>query len=126
MKMNRNLEFNTAESGLRAVLKDYQEHALRAIWKSSVGLGSKAVNDKVNAELVPNTISRASIINFLESMREMSVLKGEDRTGKGGHHWIYSPAMTEAEFKQFIAKTILENLMRDFPEETRKALHKVN
>ena len=124
--MNRNLEFNTAESGLRAVLKDYQEYALRAIWKSSVGLGSKAVNDKVNAELVPNTISRASIINFLESMREMGVLKGEDRTGKGGHHWIYSPAMTEAEFKQFIAKTILENLMRDFPEETRKALHKVN
>jgi predicted transcriptional regulator len=84
------------------------------------------VNDKVNAELTPNTISRASIINFLESMREMGVLKGEDRTGKGGHHWIYSPAMTEAEFKQFIAKTILENLMRDFPEETRKALHKVN
>ncbi|MCX6642978.1 MAG: hypothetical protein NTV15_06270 [Candidatus Bathyarchaeota archaeon] len=124
--MNRNLEFNTGESGLRAVLKDYQEHALRAIWKSSVGLGSKAVNDKVNAELIPNTISRASIINFLESMREMGVLKGEDRTGKGGHHWIYSPAMTEAEFKQFIAKTILENLMRDFPEETRKALHKVN
>jgi hypothetical protein len=124
--MNRNLEFNTGESGLRAVLKDYQEHALRAIWKSSVGLGSKAVNDKVNAELTPNTISRASIINFLESMREMGVLKGEDRTGKGGHHWIYSPAMTEAEFKQFIAKTILENLMRDFPEETRKALHKVN
>jgi predicted transcriptional regulator len=124
--MNRNLEFNTGESGLRAVLKDYQEHALRAIWKSSIGLGSKAVNDKVNAELKPNTISRASIINFLESMREMGVLKGEDRTGKGGHHWIYSPAMTEAEFKQFIAKTILENLMRDFPEETRKALHKVN
>ena len=124
--MNRNLEFNTGESGLRAVLKDYQEHALRAIWKSSIGLGSKAVNDKVNAELTPNTISRASIINFLESMREMGVLKGEDRTGKGGHHWIYSPAMTEAEFKQFIAKTILENLMRDFPEETRKALHKIN
>lgn len=124
--MNRNLEFNTGETGLRAVLKDYQEHALRAIWKSSVGLGSKAVNDKVNAELTPNTISRASIINFLESMREMGVLKGEDRTGKGGHHWIYSPAMTEAEFKQFIAKTILENLIRDFPEETRKALHKIN
>jgi hypothetical protein len=33
--------------------------------------------------------------------------------------------MSEAEFKQFIAKTIIENLMRDFPEETRKALQKV-
>ena len=69
--------------------------------------------------LKPNTISRASIINFLESMREAGVLKGEEKTGKGGHHWIYSPSMNEAEFKQFIAETILKNLMRNFPEETR-------
>jgi hypothetical protein len=30
--MNGNIEYDTAESGLRAVLKDYQELALRAIW----------------------------------------------------------------------------------------------
>jgi len=28
--------------------------------------------------------------------------------------------MDEAGFKQYIARTILESLMRDFPEETRK------
>jgi predicted transcriptional regulator len=117
--MNGNIEYDTAESGLRAVLKDYQELALRVIWESPEGLGSKAVMDRVNAELKPNTISRASVINFLESMREMGVLKGDERTGKGGHHWIYSPAMNEAEFKQYIAKTIIESLMRDFSEETR-------
>jgi len=120
--MNGNIEYDTAESGLRAVLKDYQELALRAIWATPEGLGSKAVWDRVNAELKPNTISRASVINFLEAMRETGVLKGVERTGKGGHHWVYSPAMDEAEFKQYIARTILESLMRDFPEETRAAL----
>jgi hypothetical protein len=120
--MNGNLEYDTAESGLRAVLKDYQEIALRAIWATPEGLGSKAVWDRVNAELKPNTISRASIINFLEAMRKMSVLKGVERTGKGGHHWIYSPSMNESEFKQHIIRTILESLMRDFPEETRHAV----
>jgi hypothetical protein len=30
--------------------------------------------------------------------------------------------MNEAEFKQYIARTIVESLMRDFPEETRAAL----
>jgi hypothetical protein len=30
--------------------------------------------------------------------------------------------MDESEFKQHIAKTILESLLRDFPEETRAAL----
>jgi predicted transcriptional regulator len=124
--MNGNIEYDTAEPGLRAVLKDYQELALRAIWATPEGLGSKAVWDRVNAELKPNTISRASVINFLESMRETGVLKGVERTGKGGHRWIYSPAMNEAEFKEFIVKTLLESLMRDFPEETRTAISEFN
>jgi predicted transcriptional regulator len=124
--MNGNIEYDTAESGLRAVLKDYQELALRAIWATPEGLGSKAVMDRVNAELKPNTISRASVINFLESMRKKGVLKGVERTGKGGHRWVYSPSMNEAEFKQFIAKTILVSLMRNFPEETAEAVKKIH
>jgi predicted transcriptional regulator len=123
--MTNRVEFDTAETGLRAVLRDYQEIALRVIWASPEGLGSKAVWDCVNAGLKGKTISRASVINFLESMREAGVLKGEERTGKGGHHWIYSPAMNESEFKQHIAKTILESLMRDFPEETAEVVKKM-
>jgi hypothetical protein len=123
--MNGNIEYDTAEHGLRAVLKDHQELALRAIWATPEGLGSRSVWDRVNAELKPNTISRASVINFLESMREAGVLKGEERTGKGGYHWIYSPAMDESEFKQHIARTILESLLRDFPEETAEAVKKI-
>jgi predicted transcriptional regulator len=58
-------------------------------------------------------------------MREMSVLKGVEKTGKGGYHWIYSPAMNESEFKQHIARIILESLMRDFPEETAEVVKKI-
>ena len=124
--MQFNLKYDTAEPGLRAILKDYQELALRAIWATPEGLGSRAVWDRVNAELKPNTISRASVINFLEAMREAGVLKGVERTGKGGHRWIYSPAMNESEFKQHIARTILESLLRDFPEETAEAVKKIH
>ena len=124
--MTNRVEFDTAETGLRAVLKDYQEIALRAIWATPEGLGSRAVWDRVNEELKPNTISRASVINFLESMREAGVLEGVERTGKGGYHWIYSPAMNEAEFKQYLAHTILTSLMRDFPNETKEALNSVS
>ncbi|MDP2899887.1 MAG: BlaI/MecI/CopY family transcriptional regulator [Candidatus Bathyarchaeota archaeon] len=124
--MKTQIEYDSSKIGLRAVLKDYQELALRAIWATPEGLGSKAVMDRVNAELKPNTINRASVINFLEAMREAGVLKGVERTGKGGHRWIYSPAMNEAEFKQHIARTILESLMRDFPEETRRAIENVS
>ena len=122
--MTNRIEFDTAESGLRAVIKDYQEIALRVIWAGPESLGSRVVWDRVNAELKPNTISQASVINFLESMREAGVLKGVEKTGKDGHRWIYSPAMNESEFKQHIARTILESLMRDFPEETAEAVKK--
>jgi predicted transcriptional regulator len=116
------IEFNTSEIGLRAVLKDYQEIALRVIWESSEGLGSKQVWDRINQRLKDKTISRASVINFLEDMREKGVLRGDDKTGKGGHRWIYHPAMNEAGFKKYIAETILGCLMRDFPEETKNVL----
>jgi len=122
--MKKRIEFNPSEKGLRAVLKDYQEIALRVIWANPEGLGSKVVMDRVNAELQGKTISRASVINFLEDMREMGVLNGVEKTGKGGHRWIYSPAMNEAEFKQYIARTILESLMRNFPEEMVEAIRK--
>ncbi len=120
--MKNRIEYDASEKGLRAVLKGYQEIALRVIWESKEGLNSGAIWMKANEALKPESISRASIINFLEAMRETGVLKGVERTGKGGYHWIYSPAMDEAEFKQHIAKTILESPMRSFPEETRAAL----
>jgi hypothetical protein len=55
-------------------------------------------------------------------MREMNVLKGEQKTGKDGYHWIYTPAMEESEFKKFVALTLIRSLLNDFPEEMRKAL----
>ena len=58
-------------------------------------------------------------------MREAGVLKGVERTGKGGHHYVYSPAMSEAKFKEFVASTIISNLRRDFPEETTAAISKI-
>jgi predicted transcriptional regulator len=123
--MKKQIEYDTSEKGLRSVLKGYQEIALRVIWESKEGLNSRAIWMKANETLKPESISRASIINFLEAMRETGVLKGIEKTGKGGYHWIYSPAMDEAEFKQHIARTILESLLRDFPEETAEAVKKI-
>jgi hypothetical protein len=59
-------------------------------------------------------------------MREIGVLKGEERTGKGGYHWVYYPAMDEAGFKRFITEQILSSLMKSFPNETKEALKNIN
>ncbi len=65
---------------------------------------------------IEDTISRASIINFLEAMRGMGVLSGVETTGKSGHHWFYYPTRDEAGFKRCIAENLLKKLISEFPE----------
>ena len=118
---------DTSGEGLAMVLKDYQEVALRYLWRlDGEGASSRDVWVQVNDDLMgKRTISRASIINFLNSMVDEGVLNYTEITGKGGHRRIYSAKYDEAGFKQYIAKVVLGNLLRDFPEDTRKALQKV-
>ena len=121
------ISVDTSGEGLAMVLKDYQEVALRYLWRlDGEGASSRDVWVQVNEDLMgKRTISRASIINFLNSMVDEGVLNYTEITGKGGHRRIYSAKYDEAGFKQYIAKVVLGNLLRDFPDETRKALQKV-
>ena len=98
---------------------------MEAVWTSTNGANSRTVYAKVNQVLKGETISRASVINYLEDMRKMEVLSGEEVTGKGGHHWVYSPKLDEAGFKRFIIEKMLTCLMDSFPEETREAIKKL-
>jgi predicted transcriptional regulator len=121
------LTIDTSGEGLSMLLKDYQEKALRYIWEQG-GEGSssrevwQAVNDRLEGS---KSISRASIINFLNSMVDEGVLTYQETTGKGGHRRIYFAKLDEEDFKKYVAETVLENLMRDWPEETKEVIEKI-
>jgi hypothetical protein len=121
------LTIDTSGAGLSMVLKDYQEEALRYIWSlSGDGASSRDVWNNVNKSLQGfKTISRASIINFLNSMVEAGVLTFSEITGKGGHRRIYYAKLDEIGFKKFIAETVIKNLMRDWPEETKEVIARI-
>lgn len=119
------LTIDTAGHGLAMVLKDYQEEALHYIWEKGEGASSRDVWSQVNKTLKTRSISRASIINFLNAMVDEGVLNYTEITGKGGHRRIYSTKLDEAQFKQYVAEVVLKNLMRDFPTETKEAIKKV-
>ncbi len=119
-------EYETSQTGFYAVLKDWQLKAMQVVWSTPKGANSRLVYEKVNQMLKGETISRASVINFLEDMREKDVLSGEEATGKGGHHWVYFPKLDEIGFKKYIVETMLGSLMENFPEETKKAIKQLN
>jgi len=64
---------------------------------------------QVTQELGGRTISRASVINFLDSMVDDGILAYTETTGKGGYRRIYMFKHDEAGFKEHIAKVVIRN-----------------
>jgi len=116
--------FKPAEKGLRKTLREYEELALRYIWKvEEEGAGSGKAWEHVNEELGEGkSISRASIIFFLNRMVDQGVLGFRDATGKGGHHRIYVPRLDERGYKKYVVRTLFKSVAEDFPEATEEVL----
>jgi predicted transcriptional regulator len=120
-------KFDPSKHGLRKTLKEYQEIGLKYIWNqgekgASSGKTWKAVNEALGPD---KSISRASVIFFLNRMVDQGVLGYRTTTGKGGYHRVYYPVMDERGYKKYLLKTVVESLMRDFPEETKEALNEL-
>ena len=116
------LKFDPEKKGLAKILRNYQIEALKSVWKNSEkGLTSREVYEYVNGK-IDGSISRASIINFLKAMADERVLNYKERTGKGGHHRVYTPRLNESEFKKYVAQTMINSLLKDFPEETKAVI----
>ena len=107
----KGIEFDTSKTSFNAVLRDQQIKAMQVIWNNSEGVNSRIMYQKVNQVLKVETISRASVINFIQAVREMGVISGEEKTGKGGYHWVYYPTIGEAGFKKYIVEKLLASFV---------------
>jgi predicted transcriptional regulator len=120
-------KFDHSKHGLRKTLKEYEEIGLRYIWaQGEKGASTGKTWTAVTEALGPDkSISRASVILFLSRMADQGVLDYRSATGKGGYHRIYYPIMDERGYKKHLLKTVVESMMRDFPEETKEALNEL-
>ena len=117
------MTFNPQNKGLAKVFRGYQEEAVKFIWEvGNSGAISKEVWINVNERLVGKTISRASIINFLNAMVDEGVLDFHEETGKGGYHRVYRPKLDESSFKRHVAQVMISSLMKDYPKETTEVI----
>jgi len=117
------LIIDPSKTGLEKVLRDYQIEALKLIWgNTGEGLTSREVYEAVNKNLGGKSVSRASIINFLNAMCDEGVLDFEEETCKGGMRRKYSKGMDESGFKRYVASTVLGSLIKDFPDQTVEAI----
>ena len=80
------LVLDPKQAGLEKVLRDYQIEALKLIWAhNGDGMTSREVYEATNNRLGQGkSVSRASIINFLNAMCDEDILDYEEETCKGG------------------------------------------
>jgi len=116
------LQLDTSKKNLEMFFKDWQVEALRYLWRiQPEGANSRTVWINVN-DIIQGSISRASMINHLNAMVDEGLLTYTETTGKGGHHRVYYTKYGEAEFKQHLAGLIITKLIKEYPQETLKAL----
>ena len=78
------LTLDLSETGLEMFFRPYQIEALELLWNTEETLSSRKVWEQVNQKL-DGTISRASIINFLNASVEngLRLLRKEATRGSG-------------------------------------------
>ncbi|MBA7493933.1 hypothetical protein ES702_04499 [subsurface metagenome] len=94
------------------LLKKYQCYLLLHIW------GNVTFDDPIGSgkawefmQTTDDKKSRASVIFFLNDMIDEGVLGWHDRTGKGGHHRLYYPLMTEKQFWEHVARKVYAKIV---------------
>lgn len=117
------LSMDLSAKGLEMFFKPWQVDAIKyLITIRPNGANSREVYFHVSNNM---EISRASIINFLNLLVDDGVLEYTETTGKGGHHRIYSIPFSETEFKEYLAKQLLQKLRVEYSAETEKIMQQM-
>jgi hypothetical protein len=97
------IDLSKEKEGLNHFFKPYEILAWSVIWDEPEAVGSGKVWEKVNKALGPDkSISRASVIFFLNRQVDLGFLAWYDATGKGGHHRRYYAKVNMAGLVQAI------------------------
>jgi Fe2+ or Zn2+ uptake regulation protein len=107
--LEMDLSLDLTETGLNMFFKPYQIEALNLLWNTDEHLSSRQVWEKVNQAL-PGTISRASIINFLNASVENGMLEFMETTGKGGYRRLYASKRSKDETAEYLSKIVKNQL----------------
>lgn len=117
------MKLDTGKNGINAVWKDYENEAINYLLKrGEEGANSSSVFSQVNFKLseIGQTISRASIIFFLNRLVDDQLATYIERSGKGGYHKVYALIeRTRDAFNGTVIDKFLYKLWETFPNNER-------
>jgi predicted transcriptional regulator len=89
--------------------KPYQIASLELLWSDNKSYSSREVWTYANIQL-EGSISRASVINFLNSSADHGLLNYMETTGKGGYRRLYSAKYSKSETAKYLSNAVKKRL----------------
>ena len=108
------VKVDLSQDGLSMFFKPYEVLGWDRVWNASESgpVGSFDVFKHVNFGLGPGkTISRASVIYFLNRQVDLKFMGWKDATGKGGHRRLYYPRVNMMELTLAISRRMGEKFL---------------
>lgn len=105
------------QKGLRRLFFDWHIKLLEYFWETQEPMGSRAVWEHLKeagvkaSQKAHGTVSRASVILFLNELVDEGIMDYYSETGKGGYHRIYRPNFTLRQkkgFKEYVSERVLK------------------
>jgi len=118
------MKLDTSKPGLTAIFKTWQVPLVEKLLEGQPMISLEAYKFLEEHDIMADqkgrgTVSRASVINFLNSLVDQRLLDYDLETGKGGHRRVYRVILTREAFAHKIMGAFVEKLREAFPGESR-------
>lgn len=111
------MKIDTSKDGLSKYFRSHEIMILQILWeKTGVIHTSRGIWRALNERLQGETISRATVINFLESVSEIGLVDKKTETCRGGKRGLYSIQRTEIEFRKLLLTMLYKDIVSDYYE----------
>ncbi len=92
-----------------AVLSPLEERVMCVLWNGTRDMKVREVHSKIGKK-----VALTSVAVILDRLHDKGLVKRRIETGKGGMHYIYSPAATEEDFKKSVIDAAVNKLLATF------------
>lgn len=111
------IKLNTQMKGRDAIWREYEQLAIDYLYEKGTPQGSGPVFLATLKELQKEdkSISRASVIFFLNRLSDQKLVEYSEGTGKGGHHGLYHAYLSREDFEIRVMETIIGSALDALP-----------
>ena len=107
-------KIDTTKTGVEAIMKPYQYGIITHILDREEGITSGEMH--AHLEFMGYSISRASVINYVQLLAKEGIITQEKQTGKGGYRGVYSAKLNFKQILTGIVESVMDKVLEAFPD----------